>query len=276
MTGQPSESGGVISSRANPRIARLRALRRRADREQSGLFLAEGIQLSIAAIEAGIEVEEVIVAPSRLRSDAGWATVEAARRAGRSVVQVTPDIFESFSSRENPSGLAVVGRQRWSSLGERWATEGLCSVALEGVQDPGNLGTILRTMDAVGAAGLVLIGETTDPYDPSALRASTGALFWRPLARASLAELDAWKRANGVTVVGTSDAGAVDYRSRVYRRPMLVLLGSEQHGLSAAGLALCDSVVSVPMAGRCDSLNLSVAAAVVLYQAFDQVGRGPA
>ena len=260
----------TITSRANPRIVRIRGLRRRSEREASGLFLAEGIRVVVEAAQQGAQIEELVMAPALLRSQVALDLIAMLKRKGTDCLEVSPEVFESLSSREGPAGLAAVIHQRWERLAQADPRQSLCWVALDGVQDPGNLGTILRTADAVGAAGVILIGDTADPYDPAAVRASTGAIFSQHLVRASLAELEAWTRAHTVNAVGTSDAALVDYRSPVYQPPLLVLMGNEQRGLSESALALCDATVRIPMLGRCDSLNLAVATGVVLYEVLRQ------
>ena len=143
-------------------------------------------------------------------------------------------------------------------------------IALDSVADPGNLGTILRTSDAVGGKGIVLLDHSTDPYDPTAIRASMGAVFSQQLVRASLAEFARWKQHTPCAVIGTSDKAASDYQAVRYPAPLIVLMGSERQGLQEAHYQLCDDVVRIPMMGRSDSLNLAVATAVVLYEVFNQ------
>jgi TrmH family RNA methyltransferase len=143
-------------------------------------------------------------------------------------------------------------------------------VALVEPADPGNLGTILRTADAVGVAGVIVLGDATDPYDPAALRASMGAIFAVQLARASFDEFAAWKRACGVFLVGTSDQAPVDYQEVAYPQPLVLLMGSERQGLGPEQQALCDLMVRLPMRGRSDSLNLAVATGVMLYELLSQ------
>jgi TrmH family RNA methyltransferase len=145
-----------------------------------------------------------------------------------------------------------------------------CWVVLDGPQDPGNLGTIARTSDAVGAPGLILLGESADPYDPTALRASMGTMFSQHLVRASRPDFASWKRRQALTVVGTSGTAPTEYRSVEYRPPLLLLMGSERLGLSAEQQALCDLMVRIPMVGRSDSLNLAVATGLLLYEVFHQ------
>jgi TrmH family RNA methyltransferase len=143
-------------------------------------------------------------------------------------------------------------------------------VALDAIQYPGNLGTILRTCDATGAAGVILLGATSDPYDPESVRASVGAIFSLQLARASPAEFAAWKRERGISVAGTSPAAALDYRAAAYAPPVVLLMGCERSGLPPALQALCDVLVRIPMVGRSDSLNLAVATSLMLYEVFRQ------
>jgi TrmH family RNA methyltransferase len=147
-------------------------------------------------------------------------------------------------------------------------------VALVEPADPGNLGTILRTADAVGATGVILLGDATDPYDPAALRASMGAIFAVQLAHASFDEFAAWKRASGAFLVGASDKATADYQDVAYPQPLVLLMGSERQGLSPTQQALCDLMVRLPMCGRSDSLNLAVATGVLLYELLSR-GRQP-
>jgi TrmH family RNA methyltransferase len=191
------------------------------------------------------------------------------RQKGVEYLEVTADVFETLASKDAAQGIGAVVRQRWEEL-ERAPLAGDCWLALEAIHYPGNLGTILRTSDAVGAAGTILLGPTTDPYDPAAVRASMGAIFTQRLIRAGLGEFAAWAQRHGCRVVGTAPGAALDYQSITYKPPLVLLMGSEPRGLSAEGLGLCDTVVSIPMIGNNDSLNLSVAASVMLYEVFNQ------
>jgi TrmH family RNA methyltransferase len=175
-------------------------------------------------------------------------------------------VFESFALKDGPQGLAALVHQEWETLecvkpqiGQSW-------VILESVADPGNLGTILRAHDAVGGQGVILLDESTDPFDPTAIRASMGAVFSQALVKASLDEVSKWKLGGRWKMMGTSDAAKGDYHFESYPDPFILMMGSERQGLSAKAMDLCDSIVSIPMLGRGDSLNLAVATAVVLYE----------
>lgn len=260
----------MISSRHNPTIKRIRALLNRRARDCVGLFLAEGIRIVSEAVQVNAPIHELVVAPDLLTSQYARELVRQQAAAGMTCTTVTADVFKSLSLKEGPQGLAAVVRQRWTRLADIRPGRELCWIALNGVQDPGNLGTILRIGDAVGAAGVILLGSTTDPYDPAAVRASMGAIFSQRLARATFAEFTAWAREHRSCVVGTSDAAPVDYRACAYSAPLALLMGSEQHGLTAEQLAACQVVVRIPMVGRSDSLNLAVATGIMAYEAFNQ------
>jgi TrmH family RNA methyltransferase len=260
----------MISSPGNAQIKRIRSLRQRKERERSGLFFIEGIRLVAEAVQMGAALETLVVAPQLLSSPFAQQLVAQQRQAGVPCLEVAPAAFQSLSSKEGPQGLAAVVRQQWAHLDDLRPDEPRCWVALEAVQDPGNLGTILRTCDAVGAAGVLLLGSTTDPYDPAALRASMGAVFAQRLVRASFDELAAWAQAHGCPLVGAAGGAAQDYQTVRYRLPLVLLMGSEREGLPPEQQARCDEVVSIPMVGRSDSLNLAVATGVLLYEIFNQ------
>jgi RNA methyltransferase, TrmH family len=259
----------LIASRNNPKVKAIRDLRHRKERERSGHFFVDGIHLVAAAIDLNATIEQLVVAPDLLSSRFARDLLYQQRQRGIDCLEVTAEVFESLASKEAAQGIGAVVRQSWEKL-ERAPPGCNCWVALEAIQYPGNLGTILRTSDAVGAAGAILLGPATDPYDPATVRASMGAIFSQRLIRAGLDEFVAWTRRHGCDVVGTSPAAALDYQSVAYSSPLVLLMGSEPRGLSAEGLGVCDTVVSIPMVGHNDSLNLAVAASVMLYEIFNQ------
>ncbi|MDE2847923.1 MAG: RNA methyltransferase [Gemmatimonadota bacterium] len=275
----------TITSLQNPRIKAIRALSQRKRRQETGLFFAEGIRLVGEAVQTGADVETLVVAPELLRSDFGRDTVRRARKEGVEILEVGADVFRSLSGKDGPAGIGVVARQRWTALDDAGVGRGggdaatddaaaaatLGWVVLEDVGNPGNLGSILRTSEAVGGAGIILLGETVDPYDPASVRGSMGAIFSQQIVRSSLEALILWKHRIGLPMIGTSDAAPADYRSADYAPPLLLCLGGEQHGLSRAVMDACDTVVRIPMAGRADSLNLAVAAGVMLFEVLCRV-----
>lgn len=256
---------------ADPAVQALLQLRNsRRERDRTGLFFTEGLRFLTQAIEYGAPVEALIRAPELLTHPAGGPLESRLRRDGVPVLTVSREVFERISLAETPQGMAAVVRQQWASLRQVRPSGTTCWVALESIHSPGNLGSILRTCDCVGAAGVILLGDSVDPYDPACVRASMGALFSRTLVRASFAEFAAWKGRHKCLLAGTSPTAAVDYRAAGYRRPTVLFLGSEQRGLSPEQMALCDVLVHIPMIGGSDSLNVSVAAGVMLYEIFNQ------
>lgn len=260
----------IITSQSNARIKQIRSLRNRHEREQTGLFFIEGIRIVVEAAQAGARIETLVVASELLKSQIGQETVRQEQARGVPVLEVSAQVFKSLSVKEGPQGIGAVLHECWEPLDEVRLTNDLCWVALDAAQDPGNIGTILRTNDAVGGTGIMLLGNCADPYDPSALRASMGAIFSQRLVKASFADFARWKERHHYTVVGTSDSARLDYRAAHYHTPLVLLMGSERQGLSAEQQAMCDQMVCIPMAGRSDSLNLSVATGIVLYEIFYQ------
>jgi RNA methyltransferase, TrmH family len=262
----------LISSLSNPRVKQIRALRQRKEREATRLYFVEGIRIVTEAAQLHAGIETLVVAPELLKSVHALELVAAQGMQGVPVLEVSRDVFAGLSSREGPQGLGAVMRQQIESLEQVTPGGELCWVALDAAQDPGNIGAILRTSDAVGGAGLILLGNAADPYDPAAVRASMGALFAQRVVRADWGTFVAWKRQHAVTVVGTSDKAVQEYRAAAYPSPLVLLMGSEREGLSPARQAVCDHMVRIPMVGRSDSLNLAVATAIVLYEVFYQQG----
>jgi TrmH family RNA methyltransferase len=259
-----------ITSSANPRIKWLRKLRERKFRQESGCFYAEGLRVVVEAAQQGAVFETLLVSPELLTSPVGLELVEDQRRRGTEVLEVAANVFQSFALKDAPVGLAGVIRQQWQSLEEIVPGGGDTWVALDEVADPGNLGTILRTHDAVGGKGVILLGQATDPYDPSSARASMGALFSQQLVKASVGDFAAWKQRLKIPLIGTSDSAQVDYQNVHYPASMVLIMGSERQGLADSLIRICDTMVRIPMAGTSDSLNLAVATGVVLYEIFNQ------
>ncbi len=257
----------TLTSKSNPRLKQIRSLYQHKGRAESGLFVVEGIRHVGEAVEAGAGLEYLCYAPDQLSSAFGQELVRQQEARGVPCLAVSAETFAALASKENPQGILAVVRQ------PDWRLESLhpgnfpWGVALVSPQDPGNIGTILRTLDAVGAGGLLLLEQSADPYHPGAVRASMGALFWYPLVRTDFQSFVGWARRGGYTIYGTSAHARQDYRqASPYARPCILLLGSEQKGLSDEQAAACDQVVSMPMRGKVTSLNLGVAAGVMLYE----------
>jgi TrmH family RNA methyltransferase len=250
----------------------MRLLADRKHRARQGAFVVEGIQPVWQAVEAGADVEVLVVAPGLLGDSAAAAMVAGQEEAGRRVVRVTAGLFRRLSDRDGPSGLAAIVRGRPADLAELRVEPGSLFVALHEIGNPGNLGTIIRTADAAGAAGVILLGQATDPFDPASVKASMGAVFGVPVVRAAAAGFLGWARERGVTVVTTSGKAAQNYWDAGYRRPLVFLLGAEGPGLPPELLAAGEMSVRIPMTGTAESLNLAVAAGLLLYEAQRAAG----
>jgi TrmH family RNA methyltransferase len=185
---------------------------------------------------------------------------------GGTVIEASEAVLAKISRRDNPQTVIGIFEQRLTPLAALKPKADDIWVALEGIRDPGNLGTIVRTADAVGAAGIILIGETVDPFSTEAVRATMGSVFAVPLVRASRSEFVRFAASWPGTIVGTHLAATDDYRQADYHRPTLLLMGTEQSGLSADAAAAANLLVKIPMAGKADSLNLAVATAVMLFE----------
>jgi len=276
-------TGELITSGANPVVKRVRLLADRKHRRRAGAFVVEGTQLVWQAVEAGADVEILLVAPGLLGRSAAarrlTAMIAGQEERGVRVARLSDEVFTRISGREGPSGLAAIVRRRLAGLAGLAAGPAAVFLALHSIGNPGNLGTIIRTANAAGAAGVVLVGQTTDPFDPAAVKASMGALFTLPVAHAATpAEFFGWAAAAGVTVVTTSARAGQIFWDASYPRPLALLLGAEGAGLPSEVLARGDRQVQIPMSGTAESLNLAVAAGLLLYevnrQARGAIGTG--
>lgn len=255
-----------ITSLANPLVKEIRGLALAKNRKASGLFLAEGMKLVADGLETGWTIR-TMVHSDRVGGQALVKRLSArARETGGRVIVVSDAVLAKITRRDNPQTVVGIFEQRLTPLSAiNPATDDIW-VGLEAVRDPGNLGTILRTIDAVGAKGAVLIGQTVDPFSLEAVRATMGSIFHVDLARASNAEFTKLCRRWPGAVVGTHLSASVDYRQANYRSPVLLVMGNEQSGLGAVMSDACNSLVKIPMAGRADSLNLAVATGIMLFE----------
>ncbi len=260
----------TLTNPRNPDVKLTRQLQQRKMRDETGLFVAEGIRHVGEAIEAGADLAWICYAPDLLKSPFANDLLEKQRQAGRRVYALAEDVFRSLAEKDNPQGVLAVVRRPILTLGTLTAATHPWLVALVKPQDPGNIGTVLRTMDAVGANGLILLDGGADPGHPNAVRASLGALFWLPVITATFEEFAPWATAQGYRLIGTSENGAVDYRAAAYPRPAILVMGSEREGLTPQQESACHEMVRLPMRGRVTSLNLAVATGVLLYAMWRQ------
>ena len=263
--------GEVVSSTANPLIKRIRKLKQRKHRDSDGAFFVEGIRPVWSALGSDAAVESIVVAPELLTSDEARDRLSASEAP---VTEVSADVFRAIAEREHPSGLGAVVKTWARELEDLEIGRDSVVVAVDDVGNPGNLGTILRTADAAGATAVVLTGAGTDPFHPTAVKASMGTLFTVPVFQGEDVEsFVKWCAANGVSVVATSARAESEHWSVEYPFPVALLLGSEATGLPRSVVDEADVSVRIPMEGDASSLNLAVAAGVILFEVVRQRSR---
>jgi RNA methyltransferase, TrmH family len=257
----------AITSLQNERVKAIRALEMRKARKQTGLFVAEGASILITARDRGFKPETLVYKAGSDTSSVARGLVDWTLNSGAECLEVSEAVLGKLASKDNPQNMLAVFRQRWVPLPDaKKVPRADVWVALEEVRDPGNLGTIIRTADAVGAAGVILIGAACDPYSRECVRATMGSVFAVPLIKVSREAFLDWRKGWSGDVVGTHLDAREDFRKAAYKAPVLLVMGSEGPGLSEAVAAACTKAVKIPMAGGLDSLNLAVATALVLYQ----------
>jgi len=256
----------AVTSLTNPTVKAVRALHLRKAREETGLFVAEGLKTVTEGVELG-HAPRILMYGKEAAHPLLQKALQATLAARGEVIEVTEEILAKVSRRDNPQAVVGVFAQTFRALAEVEAGPAACVVALHRVRDPGNLGTIVRTADAAGCGGVILVGECCDPYSVEAVRATMGSIFAVPLTRASESEFADWRKGWTGSVVGTLLTATVDHRAADYRKPAMILMGNEQQGLPPEMAGLCDVAVKIPMRGRADSLNLSVATGVMIYAA---------
>lgn len=257
----------AITSLTNDRVKAIRALDMRKERKETGLFVAEGASILMTAREHGFVPKTLVYRVGGLETEAARDYLDWCLDAGAEVLEVSPAVMEKLAAKDNPQSLLGVFGQAWQPLPQPAAvTPDATYVVLEEVRDPGNLGTIIRTADAVGASGVVLVGTTCDPFARECVRATMGSLFAVSLMRAAREDFLAWRARWPGDVVGTHLDGREDFRKAHVRQPTLLVMGGEGPGLSDSLTRACSKLVKIPMAGRLDSLNLAVATALALYQ----------
>jgi TrmH family RNA methyltransferase len=254
-----------VTAFSNVTVKRLRSLRDKKARRAEGLFLAEGLRILAEARRSGQLPEIVAFSADGAKHPLAAEIIAATESAGGEAIETSPDILSKMSGKDNPQMLLGAYRQPPTSLDRLDRSKAPLWIVAQALRDPGNIGSILRTGDAVGAGGLILIDDCADPFSVEAVRASMGALFTQDVATARWPEFVDWLRSGEGQLVGTSLKATQDYLEAEYTPPCFLLIGNEQQGLPAEYEAECDLLVKIPMAGRADSLNAAVAAAVMAF-----------
>jgi TrmH family RNA methyltransferase len=258
-----------ITAFSNPLVKQVRGLRDKKNRRREGLFIAEGLRIVTEAREAG-RLPEILFFGAGTRHHLLDTLIAETEAAGGDVVETNADILHKLSGKDNPQILLGVYREFDTALADLDRDAAPLWIVAQALRDPGNLGTILRTGDAVGAGGLILVDDCVDPFSVEAVRASMGALFTQRIAAAAWPDFVRWLRSGDGQLIGTSLRAEQDYQAARYAKPAFVLVGNEAQGLPAAYEEECDLLVKMPMLGKADSLNAAVATAVMVYEVINQ------
>jgi RNA methyltransferase, TrmH family len=257
-----------ITSPQNALVKLAKSLDRKKARNETGLFMAEGARHVGEGLALGWTLDALLFSAAAQSRPAVQALAIEAEQAGARVARVSDRVLEAVAKRDNAQSVVGLFQQRLANLDN--LVHAPFIIALERIRDPGNLGTILRTLDSVGGGGVVLLEESCDPFSLEAVRASMGSIFAAPVVRAEFEHFDGWRKANGFTMVGTSLKGSTRHTETDFGTKSVLLMGNEQSGMPDAWAQACDRLVRLPMAGRADSLNLAIATAVTAYEIWRQ------
>lgn len=260
----------LVGDSHDHRFLTLRSLQTHSGRTRTGRYIIEGIRHLARAIEHRAPIDSVFLDPSILSNPFGQRLARQLRKQSVPGVRLSHRLYSDLTLAHEPQGIGAVLRQQWFPLERVGAERNSLLLAVESIESPGNLGTIIRTAEAVGVTGVVMLSPNCDPYDPATVRATMGSLFSQKLMRCSPHEFTRWTRSNGITVIASSPTGLINYKDLAYRLPAVLIVGSEKHGLSEHLLEAADFVVRIPMRGDCDSLNAAVAAGVLLFEIAGQ------
>lgn len=259
-----------ITSPSNPKIKAITSLFIRKYRKETGLFVAEGLRSVIEGLECGVVPEQLIYSEDAELHEGLQRAIDATSARGGLCLKVGAAVLEKLSRKENPQMVMGVFKQKFASLSDIDTTNSKCWVALEEVRDPGNLGTIIRTIDGVGASGVILIGQCCDPFSVESVRATMGSVFSIPIVQCSKQEfLDLTVTWPGSVIATALNDRTVDFREADYKKPMILVMGNEQAGITGDIQNAVHQTVKLPMNGRADSLNLAIATGIMLYASME-------
>jgi RNA methyltransferase, TrmH family len=240
----------------------------RSVREQQKFFYAEGVRNFVQIVDNGFDIETIIYSDKLCTSSLVRKLVRQLKRAGVVVLNMSPEEFRSVSTTQRASGVGAIVRQKWMTLESITLDQPSCWIVLSEVQSEGNLGTLIRTSEAVGSAGFILLGNAVEPYAPTVVRVTMGGMFQQQFIRTTLEEFQNWIRQNHLTVIGASPDAATSFHDFIYPKITFIFLGEERNGLTEGQRALCSQSLRIPMTGKADSLNLGVAGSLLLYEVF--------
>jgi TrmH family RNA methyltransferase len=260
----------AITSLANPAVKALYTLRKRADRDDQGLFLIEGYRAVTRAMDTGFKLQALYICPEWYLGGHEDEVVARAEAEGAKIIQLGQAAFAKAAYRDRPEGLLGVGRQWHTTLGELELPENPFLIIVESIEKPGNLGTILRSADATGADAVIVCDAVTDLFNPNVVRASTGVMFKVPTVVTTTEETLAFVKEHGIKTIAATPAATENYTNADLRGPVALVMGSEQFGLTDTWLNAADLPVRLPMMGLADSLNVSAATVVLAYEVLRQ------
>ncbi|MFC5864045.1 TrmH family RNA methyltransferase [Acidicapsa dinghuensis] len=256
----------LVTDLRDRQYLRLRSLQTFQGRQRTGNYLIEGIRHLARAVEESAPIEQLFVDPSIFSNRFGQKLVRKLRRAGTPGIRLAPTLYRDLTLAAEPQGVGAVLRQHWSSIDITPIRQEALWLAVESVDQPGNLGTIIRTAEAAGVEGIFLLGPSIDPWDPGCVRATMGSLFAQRLIQCTSRELVNWARSHHVSMIGSSPHGLLDYKTLRSRWPAVLLVGSERHRLSEVLMGASNFLTRIPMCGRADSINAAVATGVLLFE----------
>ncbi len=260
----------LITAFSNPLVKQVRSLRDKKQRRREGLFMAEGLRILTEAREAGRLPRILFFNGGEPPHPLLLGLIGEIEAGGGEAIETSADILSKLSGKDNPGTVIGVFEAFPTGLDRIDRTSADLWIVAQSLRDPGNLGTILRTGDAVGAGGLILVDDCVDPFSVEAVRATMGALFTQAIATAPWDEFLPWLRSGEGELIGTSLNATLDYQQPSYRKPAFILVGNEAQGLPPAYEAECDTLIKIPMRGKADSLNAAVATAVMAYEVINQ------
>ena len=260
----------TITSLQNPRIKNLVRLRDRRPRDQQKVFLVEGFRAISRALTQEVPIRELYYSPDWFLGDNETELIDRAAAAGARLFELSKPVFAKIAYRDRPEGLLALVDQWQTTLADLKLGDPPFLLVVESIEKPGNLGTILRSADAAGVNAVIVCDLVTDLFNPNVVRSSTGVLFAVDVATASSQEVIAWLRGKNIRIAATTPHTESVYTEADLKGPLAIIMGSEQHGLSDSWLEACDQPIRIPMAGQADSLNVSTATALLLYEAIRQ------
>lgn len=264
-----------VDNSRDPRFLALRSLQTHQGRSRTGLYLIEGIRHLVRAVEHNVAIESVLVDLSVLSNPFGQKLARRLHKRSTPGVRLSHQLYRDLTLASEPQGIGAILRQQWVPLDHIRAGQNSLWLAVESIESPGNLGTIIRTAEAAGATGIFILNPDCDPYDPATVRATMGSLFSQKLTRCSPYDFTNWAKSNGIAIVASSPAGLMNFKALRYRFPAVLAIGSEKRGLSGQLLEAADFVVRIPMRGGCDSINAAVATGILLFEMTSRRGSPP-